>query len=331
MAVKHKIIVILFMFFGALEVFSQDTINRLSFFEPSDSILNKTRFRTAGVSAGVVYAGLSIALYNTWYKQYDRTHFHFFNDWQEWENVDKMGHIYTAYTQSLIVYKGARWAGLKEKNRILWGVALGSLFQSTIELMDGFSTEWGFSIPDFASNVLGVSTFALQQKHWGEQRILLKWSQGRIDYSDGIIFSNDGTTSSNLEVRADDLFGSSTPERFLKDYNGQTLWLSTNIRSFFPKANYVPKWLNVAVGYGAENMFGGFGNNFQIDGKNYNVTIEYPRYKQYYLSLDIDLSRIKTKSPFLKTLLSFLNVFKIPFPALEYNSLGKLEWHWLHF
>ncbi len=37
----------------------------------------------------------------------------------------------------------------------------------------------------------------------------------------------------------------------LKDYNGQTIWLSFNIHSF-TKDSFLPKWLSLAVGYGGE-------------------------------------------------------------------------------
>ena len=92
----------------------------------------------------------------------------------EWKQVDKVGHIYTAYLQGVLCYKGAQWVGLSEGQSIATGIICGSLFQTTIEVMDGFSTQWGFSIGDFAANALGVGAFALQQKYWGEQRILMQ-------------------------------------------------------------------------------------------------------------------------------------------------------------
>ena len=90
----------------------------------------------------------------------------------------------------------------------------------------------------------------------------------------------------------------------------------------------IPDWLNVAVGYGSENMFGGFENEWTAGNETYRLDNElYPRYKQYYLGLDIDLTRIKVKSPFLKSVLSILNIFKLPLPAFEVNSQGKFKAH----
>ena len=104
----------------------------------------------------------------------------------------------------------------------------------------------------------------------------------------------------------------------LKDYNGQTYWLSANIHSF-AKASKIPKWLNLAVGYGAEGMI----TAIPVENDE--------RYRQFYLSLDVDLSKIKTKSPFLSTLFSIFNSVKIPAPTFEINSLGKSKFYILYF
>ncbi|HQW93173.1 MAG TPA: hypothetical protein PKY28_08745, partial [Ferruginibacter sp.] len=46
------------------------------------------------------------------------------------------------------------------------------------------------------------------------------------------------------------------------------------------------------------------------------------RYRQWYLSPDIDLSKIKTNNKGLKLALRLLNVVKIPMPALEFSNGG---------
>jgi len=144
-----------------------------------------------------------------------------------------------------------------------------------------------------------------------------------MTYQDEILIGNLGNSSS-LQSRVDDLYGQSSLERFLKDYNAQTIWASANIYSLFPKTG-IPKWLNLAFGYSGENMFGGFENSWQLNGETFELDSNmYPRYHQFILSLDADLNRIKTKNHFLNMLLSIVNGYKIPAPAVEYNSLG--EW-----
>lgn len=297
-----------------------------SFFAPSDTF-NQKRFNYAlGISA-VTYTGFSIGLYHAWYKQYPQGKFRFFDDYGEWNNMDKVGHVYTSYFQGVLCYKGAKWTGLSDDKSIWVGVVCGSLFQSTIEVMDGFSTQWGFSLSDMGANTAGVGLFAVQQKYWKEQRISLKVSSIPKVYPNYIVIGTEGT-SITLQERADNLFGSSFPERFLKDYNAQVYWASVNVNSFLPESNKWPDWLNVAVGYGADNMFGGFENEWETNGERFFVdTDAYPRVHQFYLGLDLDLTKINTQNPFLKGILSMFNIFKAPSPALELNSRGEFTFH----
>lgn len=319
-------------FIGILSIISIGVINgQISqfnkFFTPADT-LNKTRFNVALTSSSVIYTGFSYGLYNTWYKQYPQTNFHLFNDWNEWNKMDKAGHVYTAYFQGVLCYKGAKWTGLEEDKAILVGAICGSLFQTTIEMMDSFSDKWGFSIGDFAANAVGVGAFVTQQKAWGEQRINLKVSSWPQSYSAQNLISLSGNANTTVKDRSEDLFGSGYAESFLKDYNAQIIWASFNLKSFMSKESNIPDWLNVAVGYGSENMLGGFENEWISENEIFRLDNDlYPRYKQYYLGLDIDLTRIKVKSPFLKSLLSVLNIFKLPLPAFEVNSQGKFKVH----
>jgi hypothetical protein len=300
--------------------------HKASFFAPSDTF-NQKRFNYAlGISAAT-YAGFSVGLYHAWYKQYPQGDFHFFNDFGEWNNMDKVGHIYTAYFQGVLCYKGAKWTGLSDDKAILVGAICGSLFQTTIEVMDGFSTQWGFSLTDMGANAAGIGIYALQQKYWKEQRISLKVSSIPEKYPNYIVVGSQGTQVS-LQERADNLFGSSFGERFLKDYNAQVYWASINVKSFLPIDHKWPDWLNVAVGYGADNLFGGFENEWSAGQEKFSIDVEaFPRVHQFYLGLDLNLSGIKTNNHLLKGILSMFDIFKAPSPALELNSRGEFTFH----
>ncbi len=296
-----------------------------SFFTPADT-LHKKRFYTATTISALTYSGFSYGLYNTWYKQFDQEPFHLFNDLGEWNHMDKFGHFYTAYFQGVLCYKGAKWTGLNDNQAIFTGFLLGTLFQSTLEVMDGFSAKWGFSVPDMTMNLLGSSAFVVQQKFWDEQRISFKVSNIPLAYDDTEIVSLDGGSTSSPARRAKSLYGSSFPEKFLKDYNSQVLWASFNVRSFID-LEYCPKWLNIAVGYGANNMFGGYENRWFENGAEFLLDESYNRYSSFYLSPDIDLWKLRTKSPFLNSVLDIINIFKIPAPALEVNTRGEFHFH----
>ena len=279
----------------------------------------KTRTWIVGTGNVVGYGGVMALLASTWYSKYTKTKFHSFNDSREWQQMDKAGHYYGTWIESRANHELWKWTGMERKKRI-WISGLTSFaFQTAIEYQDGKSAEWGWSWADFGTNILGSGTFIAQELAWDEQRIKLKWSFHRKNYNDP-----------GLNKRSDELFGESTPERFLKDYNGQTYWASASIKSFFPKSK-LPDWLCVSVGYGADGMFGGEENLAKDD--NGVITFDrrdIKRYRQWYLAPDIDLSKIKTKSKAVNFMLTVLSAFKFPAPSLELSK-GKLRLNAIHF
>lgn len=281
--------------------------------KPTDtSSLNKKRLTAVLVTQGALYAGCMTGLYFLWYADYPQSSFHFFNDSGEWMQVDKVGHMTAAYYISDIGYASYRWAGMARKKAIWYGGLLSFAYMTNIEILDGFSAEWGFSVSDFAANTAGCFLFVGQQLLWDEQRFKIKFSYHQT------VYPQYNPT----------LLGENFLQQMLKDYNGQTYWLSGNISSFCRKTSKFPRWINVSFGYGAEGMTGAFENPEQVDGK---PIPEYERYRQFYLSLDVDLSRIRTRSRTLHTILSVVNVLKLPFPALEFNSKGQVLFHPVYF
>jgi hypothetical protein len=303
----------------------------LTFWDVPDS-LHKGRFWTAAGTGAVAYTGTLITLNGLWYNKYPRTSFHFFNDGTEWLQMDKAGHMFTAYFEADWSYHIARWTGMNSGASIWAGALVATGLQATIETLDGFSSEWGFSLYDFGSNLAGGSLWAAQQSIWKEQRIRMKVSSTYRQYPPDIITGVPGGETT-LHERSDDLFGKNIFQSFLKDYNAQTIWLSFNIESFLnQEQNRFPKWLNVSIGYGAENMYGGFRNEWKSGDTTFIVPADrYPRHRQWYISPDVDLSRIHVKSKFLKTLLCMANIFKFPAPALEINGNGAIKWKWLYY
>lgn len=260
------------------------------------------------------YGGSFVFLSQAWYNEYPRRSFHTFNDAGEWLQVDKAGHAWTAYHTSRFTTNLWRWAGVENDKALLLGTGSSFLYMLSIEYLDGRSSQWGWSWADVSANFFGAALYAGQELKWGEQKIGIKFSSHYKNYNESI-----------LKNRADDLYGSSFQGRLLKDYNAQTYWLSANLKSFF-RETALPAWLNVSVGYGAEGMFGGYENiaRSKTDGSITFDRRDIKRYRQFYLAPDVDLTKIKTKSKFLKSALSALNVLKFPAPALELAN-GKVK------
>jgi len=261
-----------------------------------------------------------MGLYQTWYADFEQIGLHSFNDWPEWNQMDKAGHFFTAYMFNRYAFAGLRWAGLKRPTARLTAFGVSNLLQGTIEVLDGFSAEWGFSWSDMGANVGGSLLFTGQDLLWEEQRILLKVSNDLRAHPDIPITNANGATS-NLGDISRERFGTGFLERYLKDYNAQTIWLSVNPKSFIPQSK-LPVWLNVAVGYGSENVYGAYGNSWRVGEERFR----YPetRYRQWFLSTDLYLSRIPTRKRWVRLVLGILDFVKVPGPALEYSE-GRLK------
>lgn len=287
-------------------LYAQNSVN--DFLKPSDT-LNKSRRNAVIISETVLSAGILIGLNQLWYADYPKSDFHFINDNAEWLQMDKAGHVFSAYHLGKIGKETLEWSGVSRKNQLIFGSTLGFVFLSAVEVMDGYSSNWGASWGDVAANASGTALYVSQELLWKEQRIIPKFSFHTTPYA---------------AVRPN-VLGDSWNEQILKDYNGQTYWLSANVHSFF-KQSKIPKWLNVAVGYGAEGMITGdeaFVNTIFLP--------ESERVRQFYFSLDVDLSKIETKSRVLKTIFSVLNTIKIPAPTFEFRDDGKVKFRALYF
>jgi hypothetical protein len=289
---------------------------------PGNFLSSKQKRQRQWLVAGInvaVYGGSLFVLHRAWYEDDAKAPFHTFDDSNEWLQVDKVGHAWTAYTTGRISTRLWQWAGVPHKKAVWIGGISGFVYLTGIEFLDAHSDKWGWSWGDIVANITGSGLFMAQEFLWKEQRIQFKFSFHKNTYGDPM-----------LEERADSLYGSSFYERMLKDYNAQTYWLSTNIRSFFPKSNW-PAWLNIAVGYGADGMFGGFENKWTDESGNEVTRYDIPRVRQFYLAPDIDFTKIKTKSKFLRTTFELLNSFKFPAPTLMIDSQGKVKAYAIYF
>ena len=222
--------------------------------------------------------------------------------------IDKVGHLYSSYHLGRAGAELLQWSGASQKEQLLYGASVGFAFLTVVEVFDGFSQEWGASTGDIIANATGTTLYVSQELLWKEQRITPKFSFHQTKFA----------------KQRPETLGKSLNEQLLKDYNGQTYWLSFNIHSF-TKDSLIPKWLNLAIGYGGENMLYGSRSEALQNG------IFQQEYRQFYLSLDIDLTKIATKSHFMKTIFSVFNTIKIPAPTLQYNDYNGLKAHFIYF
>ncbi len=268
--------------------------------QDSSTIFFDQQTKKYSLYTGGVYLASMVGLNQLWYKDYPQSSFHTFNDNKEWFQVDKVGHFYSAYTLTKLSFEllNAKGNKAEKKSAILSGTTT-FLFLSSIEVFDGFSKEWGFSWGDMIANTAGISVFTAQELLFKKQYLRIKYAYLNTDFRE----------------QRPSLLGENTLQGAFKDYNGQTYWASFNLNNFH--RNIRPKWLSIAVGYGAEEML--FANAEQSVGN-------LKPYRQYYIGLDIDFEKIETKKKWLKGVFTVINCIKFPSPAFEFSEQSKFHW-----
>jgi uncharacterized protein YfiM (DUF2279 family) len=131
-------------------------IGIIQFTFASDTLDLKKRKNIIIAGNSVAYGSLMIGLNELWYKDYPKSKFHFFNDNKQWLQMDKIGHMYSCYYEGLAGIEMMKWAGYSQKEYSLIGGAYGFFIQTSVEILDGFSKEWGASPGDMTANLLGA-------------------------------------------------------------------------------------------------------------------------------------------------------------------------------
>jgi len=269
-----------------------------------DSCHCKSRVPLTSVFLG---SGSLLMLQQAWYSQYPQSRFHLFNDNDEWLQMDKVGHAFTNYQISANVFRAYMNTGYDrtKANRYAMITSLG--YMTGIEILDGFSSQWGFSSGDFIANVFGSGLFYFQEKFWQEQKIQSKFSYQNSPYAK----FNSAQLGDNFQ------------QRLLKDYNGQRYWLSFNTNVFYRNDNAFAKIFAISLGYGVDQMV--------YAKTNISLVNNFQPQRKFLFSFDADLKQVKWKRSWMKKLAGYLSIIKIPMPTLEVRGNGKIKFHPIYF
>lgn len=227
----------------------------------------------------------------------NRAPFHFEEDLDYGLWVDKIGHFYGTTVWSYSIRKTLEWANVPERASLWWGSGGALLFQTFLEVEDGFST-WGFDRVDFAFDVLGAA-WPIAQYYVPE----LQSFNLKLSYHPSPLLGTAG--GEGFEGQKHLVFD---------DYEGQTFWLSVRVHDFLPEGakSVWPDFLCLAVGYGARD----------ITGANPTPVV--------FIAPDLDMTRIiPANTSFLKTLGEALNFIHMPLPAVQISP-GAI-WYGIYF
>jgi hypothetical protein len=299
--VSRLLIVFIFLnFLGVRSAYSQN------FFENADS-LHKPRLIVVSSAIGVGWTTSMIGLHYVWYNEYPKSKFHLFDDSKEWMQMDKMGHFFTAYQISDKIAGTFRWSGLDRNVSSFIGAGVGFGYQLTLEFLDATNSQWGFSWSDVGANAAGTALFLGQELAFQEQIFKPKFSFSPSKYA---------------KYRPNTL-GANIAEQLLKDYNGQTYWISFSPFAF-SRDESLPKWLCFSIGYSVDAKIHGYDNTYAVGNEIFQAR------RQWVFSLDIDVSKFHFKRKWPKVLLSPFNMIKIPFPAIIFTK-DDVQGSWLYF
>ena len=155
--------------------------------------------------------------------------FHFENDFDYALNLDKFGHFASGVMMGESFYEGYRWAGISEFYSYLFAGFSAMATHIAIDVKDGYSPEWGFSIFDVLSGTLGGFLPMAERYIPVFKYVDLKWSYW-------------------INTKA--YYRQSKTGVFTDDYCNQTFWASFKVYRMLPKAarEYYPSWLAIAAG-----------------------------------------------------------------------------------
>ncbi len=237
----------------------------------------------------------------------NRGDFHVAEDGKYAMYIDKAGHFYGTFLTSYVLSQSLIECGFSYDMANAFGGLLGLGYTTYVEILDGYSKDWGFCPSDFYADVAGALFFLTHSKIPFLQNFTPKFM-----YFPPRWFNSYSRKPSTM---------------FIDDYSAHTFWVSINIYNLLPKdaKNYIPHWLEVSIGFAVRNLCDPLNPS-----NNCNPKISEPVYhyvwgnKKLILALDVDLVKLLPDgSPFWNWLKQSLNYFKLPTPAVEFGKPSR--------
>jgi len=256
---------------------------------------NKINLIRVGIVSGAtlsILGGLYYRWKTAWWNN-GSAKFHFLYNDSYAKDLDKIGHMTGGLFIADCFGAGLKWAGLDDESSLLYGALLSTMVYTGVEIKDGFAPEWGFDPADLGASVVGAFFPYAQEKITFLQNFTVKYSYWP---SNSPFYKYLGNASQNNQF-------------FNDDYEGETFWLSADVKNLSPKSvnSIMPDFLSLACGVSVENL---------NDDPNKHLV--------FVISPDIDLIKLfKPDTEFLKTLCHLLNHIHIPLPGLQVSPNFK--------
>ncbi len=260
------------------------------------------------------------ALTTVWYDEGSRTSFHWYSDsenatgggrydhgwlddWYTYVQQDKLGHVWTGWHLARAFGAYGRWSGLSNGKAALFGGVMSTLFQTQIEIYDGFHEDYGASRTDLLANLVGAAVGGLKVAY--PER--LDWFAAKYSYHRSPYYNENASYLGNA----------------IKDYDGISFWLAVRPEELLHgRAGQLwPDWLALSVGYSGDGLA------HEISGLG--GTPEHRR--QLFIGPDLDLlhwAAERAPEPWA-TLADLFAFLRPPAPALQLTP--EVRWYWVFY
>lgn len=216
--------------------------------------------------------------------------------------ADKAGHFYGTFLTSYILLSSLIECGFDYHLSSAIGSVLGLAYTTYVEVLDGFSKDWGFSPSDFYADLagafffLGYAYFPLVQ-----------------NFTPKFMYTPPRWINSNSRVPS---------SMFIDDYSSHTFFISVNIYNILPQhlKKYYPSWLEFSFGYAVRNLCDPFHYSCSPNSSEPISPFAWGN-RKFIIALDYDLVKLLPDGkPFWNWFKQSLNFFKFPSPAIEFGS-----------
>lgn len=248
-----------------------------------------------GAISGITLGGIAYVYTiqkDVWWKgEKSSFHFEWSYDWTYALGSDKFGHFYFPYVVTHVYSQLLEWSGLERWESLWYSASFAWLYQTFVEIRDGFSADWGFSWGDFGANTLGAAYPLLQEKY---------------PYLKNYHFK--------ISFYPSKRFREGSHRVIFDDYESTYNWLSINVHNLLPDEiqKYYPPFINLAIGHSVKKL-----------------KIPSDRHHELFLALDWNLEGLPGDGWFWNLLKKNLNFYRIPAPAVKIYP--GVVWYGLKF
>ncbi|MCI5600244.1 MAG: hypothetical protein SOZ02_09395 [Hallerella porci] len=260
----------------------------------SDSLQKFSGLKFGGMvtlTASAYVAAYALVFAKGWWDD-EHSHFHFENDFEYAKNLDKAGHFGAGVFLAEGFYQGYYWSGLSELQSYLAAGLSAMATHIAIDVKDGYSPEWGFSIFDVLAGSLG-GFYPMAKRY--------------VPFFKYIDFKYSYWINSRAYYRQSDT------GVFTDDYCNETFWLSFKIHRMLPASiRWIwPEWFAIAGGWSIDE----------------GVFEHKKGHHEFFVALDYDLEGIfKPHERWARNVVRILNYIKLPAPTVQVYPDVKFFW-----